>query len=150
MRGAPPVQMACGRDAAWSWFVGIVAAAAAASLWGWIAWHGLTPADAVVPGTLLAALCGGMLARRRAGQAPLARLTWDGRGWQLDGASGHLAVMIDTGGWMLLRWRGVQGIRWLPLTPRRCGVPAHLARTAIHAHAGRPLPQGPAAPEPHG
>lgn len=150
MRGAPPVQMACGRDAAWSSFVALVAASAMASLGGWLAWSGPLPVPVAWAVTLAAALCVGMLVWWHADRAPAARLAWDGQAWQLEGASGELAVMIDTGGWMLLRWRGGNGVRWLPLAPRRCGAPAHLARAAVHAHAGVKALRGAAAAQPHG
>jgi len=150
MRGAPPVQMACGRDAAWAWAVGVLAAMAAATSCGWAAWQAGAAAAVVWSVALAAAAAGGVLAVSLAGRLPVSRLSWDGHAWQLDGAAGRLAVMIDTGSWMLLHWRGSQGTRWLPLSPRRCGAPAHLVRAAVYAHAGEPAPRGAAVPEAHG
>ena len=149
MRGAPPVLMACGRDAAWSCLVGVLVAATAATLSVWILWHaGVAAGIAWLPG-LFAAGTAGVLAYRHANRLPLAQLAWDGQAWQLDGASGRLAVMIDTGDWLLLRWRAVQGSRWLPLSPRRCGAPAYRVRAAVHAHAGT-APRRTAALDAHG
>ena len=150
MRGAPPVLMACGRDAAWSWLVGALVAVTAATFVVWILWHAGVDAATAWLAAVFAAGAAGLLAGRQASRLPLARLAWDGHAWQLDGATGRLAVMIDTGDWLLLRWRDARGTRWLPLSPRRCGAPAHLARAVVHAHAGATMPRGTAAPEAHG
>jgi hypothetical protein len=150
MRGAPPVLMACGRDAAWSWLVGVLVAATTTTLFGWILWHAGVAAAMAWPAAVFVASGAGVLAGRQASRLPLARLAWDGHAWQLDGASGRLAVMIDAGDWLLLRWRDARGTRWLPLSPRRCGAPAHLARAAVHAHAGDMATRGTAASDAHG
>lgn len=150
MRGAPPVLMACGRDAAWSWLVGVLVAATVATFVVWILWHAGVAAAATWPAVVFAAGGAGVVAGWQARRQPLARLAWDGHAWQLDGASGRLAVMIDTGDWLLLRWRDARGTRWLPLSTRRCGAPAHLVRAAVHAHAGETAPRGTAAPDAHG
>lgn len=137
MRGAPPVQMACGRDARVPAVVGLLAATAAACLSGWLAWHAAWPTPFLVLGIVAAGLSGAAAGWRLAAAERERRLVWDGRAWALDGRPGEVAVMVDIGDWMLLRVESATMKCWLPLSTRRCGAPAHLARAALHAHAGR-------------
>lgn len=150
MHGAPPVQMACGRDARVPAVVGLLAASAAACLLGWWAWHAAWPATLVVPGLVVAGLLGAGAGWRLAAAERERRLVWDGRAWALDGRPGDVAVMIDIGDWMLLRVQSATRSCWLPLSTRRCGAPAHLARAALHAHAGRASLGGAAGSGRHG
>ncbi len=128
--------------------------------WGWILLSGL-PA-------LLAGWWGWRLAT-----VPAWRLTWDGREWRLrPGMSWpgrtatpsalppsaehvcHPQVMIDLGGWMLLRLdsaspalRDRASPRWVALSQNLAGASWHGLRVALHgAPAGHPSPE--AAPPP--
>jgi hypothetical protein len=141
MRGAPPVQMACGRDARAAAAVGLLSATAAATIVGWSGWQLGGSLAFVLATVVVAALLGGLAGGWRAGRVGERRLVWDGRSWTLDGIPGGVAVMIDTGDWMLLRFRAARTNNWLSLGLRTCGAPAHLARAALHAHAGR-VPAG--------
>jgi hypothetical protein len=154
MRAAPPVQMACDDDGLWQAFGRSLAALAMATAVAWIAAHaGQSPlvtglAAAVgAASALLATANPGRLARPR-------QLRWDGRSWALDGAGGQVAVMLDLGGWLLLRFDAdsASAPHWLPLDPAACGAPAQLARAAVHAHAGarRPGLAGAGSLEPNG
>ena len=139
MRAAPPVQMACGRDGRWRYAVGVLVAATAVGLGHWASgWLGRSP-EVLVVATLLAAMAGVGVAWGLGGMADPGWLVWDGRAWALQGQPGQVAVMIDLGSWMLLRFRtqGSTGWRWLPLSVRTCGAPAHLCRAALLAHADR-------------
>lgn len=138
MRAAPPVLMACGPDFRWQAAMAVLAAAAGATLLGWLcAW---TDAGSMViaAATAAGAALAGVAAWRHLGRLPAGRLFWDGRTWLLDGAPGWIEPKLDLGDLALLHWRGEAGGRWLPLSFTRCGAPVHLARAALRAHAGPP------------
>src|SRR5258706_13781286 len=107
--------------------VGIVALVTLA-LWALVAWRLATPD--VAPGLLAAALAATLAVVALGGwlwPAAARRLRWDGRRWQLGRAgrpidedrAGEAEVMLDTGIWMLLRFRAD--------TPSRPGHAAWLA-----------------------
>lgn len=150
MRGAPPVQMACGRDARAAGGAAALSATAAASLAGWLAWHGTWPVPLAAFVVIVCGLLAAVVGWRRVMAEGERRLAWDGRAWALDGMPGEVAVMIDTGGWLLLRFQSAAACRWLSLRPARCGAPAHLARAALQAHAGRAAAGGLGGFERHG
>ena len=145
MRGAPPVQMACGRDARWAAAVALLLATSSATLVGWLAWHA-APADRLLPLLAAAATFGvaALTAWGRVARQALRPLAWDGRTWMLSGAPCGVEVMIDLGGWMLLRvtYPAAGRVHWLPLGLRSDDAQTHLRRAALHAHGGPP----PAAP----
>jgi hypothetical protein len=67
---------------------------------------------------------------------------WDGQLWQVDDArrswlreTGELAVMVDLGGWMLLRFRPGSGAKaaWFGVGRRDCGAAWHGLRCALFA-----------------
>ena len=86
----------------------------------------------------LGALVLGLLAARAAGRGSAAaacRLAWDGTAWVLqregrDPLAGQASVMIDLGGWMLVRF--APGPHWLPLA-RRDVVDGHALTAALYA-----------------
>lgn len=139
MRAAPPVQMACGRGGRWRHAVGVLAATAALALGLWVTgWLGRSP-GVVGLVVVLAVVAGVAVSWQLGGLDDPGWLIWDGRAWTLQGQPGQVAVMIDLGSWLLLRFRvqGDAGWRWLPLHVRDCGAPAHLCRAALLAHAAR-------------
>jgi hypothetical protein len=90
------------------------------------------------------------------------RLRWDGALWHLAGTAsgadgerpGTLAIALDGGPWMLLRFRAAQPdarpwVRWLALSRRDVGGQWHALRCAVYSPrpdpAGRPA-QAPASP----
>lgn len=104
-----------------------------------------TTAWVVAVTTLAGGLGGRALARGDTG-----RLAWDGSVWRYRPApdhpehAGHLSVMIDLGGWMLLRFEpDTQGRAawsravWLPVSDRRIATPAAL-RAAVYSRALNP------------
>ena len=137
MRGAPPVQMACGREARAAVAVGLLSATAAAAFFGWLGWHAQWPSGLIVATMAAAALLAGAAGGWRVKRAGERRLAWDGRTWALDGIAGEVGVMVDVGSWLLVRHRSVDAVVWLPLRLRSCGASVHLARAALQAHAGR-------------
>lgn len=137
MRAAPPVQLACSLESRWALGVGLLAGVSAATFAAWLCAHAALASEV----TLAAAVAAGGLAAaaawRHAARTPQRRLAWDGRAWSLDGAPGDVELVLDAGDWLLLRWQDGGRARWLPLTPRRCGAPLHLACAALLAHAVR-------------
>jgi hypothetical protein len=140
MRGAPPVQLDCARDARWRCFESALAAAAFGTLIAWAVAHGggtgMT-ASGPVALALLAAAGAGAAWWRVADAWPRAGLHWDGAGWTLDGAEGRLALKLDAGRWVVLRFEveGKGRARWLVLDLTRSAAPVYLTRAALRAHA---------------
>jgi hypothetical protein len=144
MRAAPPVQMACGRDARWSAAVAALTALSAATGVAWAGWQAAwPPALQWTLAPAVAAALGGWTWRRLERQ-PERRLVWNGSAWTLDEAPADVELMIDLGDWLLLRvTTAADGrARWLPLDLRGRGGAApsssarHLCRAALLAHAG--------------
>ena len=142
MRVAPPVQaLSCSagpwrsiQQALYALAAAVAAYWAGAQLWGAGPWVALA---AVALGLAAAAWAGRALA------APAQQLVWDGAVWQLRPAgseplSGQALLMLDLGGWMLVRfapagagpWRDG---RWLPLSHRDAGAAWQALRVALHA-----------------
>jgi hypothetical protein len=145
-----------------AWRFGTAAMTVAAAL-GFVLW-GVTAFDRGAPGLAWLALPAGLaivaavsLRWTRGG-----RLRWDGAVWHLvDAASssageqpGTMAVALDGGHWMLLRFRVTQAdarprVRWLALSRRELGGAWHALRCAVYSPrpdpAGRSA-QAPAAP----
>ena len=154
MRGAPPVQMACGRDARWhAAECGVAALAAACLGYGLSRQLNLTP-GLPLPAAAALALAAPVAWWRWVDRRPRSMLVWDGTAWSLDGKPGDVELMADLGRWMLLRFSDHEGARpwWLPMDLRRFGAAAHLCRAVIHAHAGAlsPAHAGEMPRSPHG
>lgn len=93
----------------------------------------------------------------RARRRPAMRLSWDGDRWSLarvgqaEPQTGEIAVALDLGAWLLLRFQagphsaGRPRQVWLPL--QRAGLEAdwHALRCALYSP--RPKPSAPAAPD---
>ena len=159
MRAAPPLEFTVSRFGAWRAALGLLAVLGAAAMALW--WHGADRPRP--PSTALAAVAGGLLAA-----LPLAHsrrlsactLRWDGQRWHLAAlraaasahggpAAGQLAVAIDLGGWLLLRFvaetAAVAGPRapratWLPL--QRSGLERewHAIRGTLYSPRPAPAP----------
>jgi hypothetical protein len=80
-------------------------------------------------------------------RSPAGALEWDGEGWRWPAGCGAtaapLAVGLDLQRWMLVRWSGGGGARWLWLERSRCVQRWDDVRRAVYSRA-RPetLPQG--------
>ena len=92
----------------------------------------------------IVAACGLSLGRQRQYS-----LGWDGAVWRLntghdeDSPEGRIDVVIDLGGWMLLRWQGraLAAPRWLPVGAGDGGPRWRALRAAAH---GQPSEASPA------
>ena len=146
MRGAPPVQLACGPDAPWRWFGQALVAVALGTVAGWAAL--LREADAAALWLAVAA-AGGLgwtfvaaLSARFAASEAHPVLAWDGQRWTFQGRPGEVSVMLDFNRWVLLRVRSSTGHRWVAITlvPEHAGGSSAVAgfRAALQAHAGQP------------
>jgi hypothetical protein len=139
MRAAAAVQVTLAPDRGWRLFARLLGAATSAGLAGALL-LGLAPAWAAAGAALAALLgaCGGaaLLAPPHAGT-----LRWDGAAWSWQPSgqgtplAGQVALMIDLGPWVLLRWRSPgQRARWLPLAQAGAGPMWQPLRVALAAH----------------
>ncbi len=114
---------------------------------------GLGGAVLALVATSLMALLPGFL------RTAVRQLRWDGQAWHLsapDGqarptAVGQLAVALDFGNWMLLRFQPdplstPAARQWLPLSRVAVGPSWHALRCAAHAPRPMPAPAPPAGP----
>ncbi len=132
MRVAPPVQaLSCGAGH-WRLFQQTLAALAVAVA---VVWAGLqlgAEGAVLVGAALVLGLAAAWWAGRRLVQ-PARQLHWDGAAWQLrpEGLAGQVALMIDLGDWMLVRFS--PGAHWLPLSRRDAATDWQALRVALHA-----------------
>jgi hypothetical protein len=80
-------------------------------------------------GALMAILVASLL------RTPAVDLRWDGQAWHLDAVPGDLAVVIDLGPWMLLRFTPAVPARvtWLPVQRRGLEAQWHALRCAVYS-----------------
>ena len=139
MRGAPPVQLACGPDAPWRWFEQALAALALGTVTGWVALEFDAPVIALWLAAAAAGAFGWALAAASPARHPAAEafpvLAWDGQRWTFRGHPGEVSVMLDFDGWVLLRVRTSTDRRWVPIT--LVGRSPAGFRAALQAHAGQ-------------
>lgn len=143
MRVAPPVQVSSCSAGPW-WSIQIALYALSATVASWWAGAQLVGANAwVASGSLLLGLVAAVAARR-ALAAPAWQLAWDGGSWQLgvpgrEPGAGQVAVMLDLGAWVLVRFSvppGVQPRRaavWLPLSRQSADAAWPVLRVALYA-----------------
>jgi hypothetical protein len=139
MRVAPPVQASSCGAGPWRLFQQALVALSTAVATGW-AGAQLGVEGAALTGVVLAI---GLAVAWWAGRrwvTPSRRLAWDGAAWQLqpEGLTGQVALMIDLGDWMLLRFS--PGARWLPLSRRDAATDWQALRVALHAAPRPPRP----------
>ena len=138
MRAAPAVGLHCSGGFAWRLVQALVPALAAAAVVAWLLGLGERPvvmALGVVP--LVGAIAWG-LAR------PLSQaLNWDGQCWRLAGREGSIEVMIDLGGWLLLRFdAAAPGARshLVAVSGSDAGPALHGLRAAVYCRPPEPTP----------
>lgn len=138
MRAAPPVGVTCPAAGAWRLAQALLAGVVAAVLLAWAGLH-LGVAGAGVLACLLATGPAVWVWRRQRPAA--AELRWDGQRWTVDGTDAEVDVMLDLGGWLLLRARPAAGAgRWLPLSRRDAGPAWHALRAALFSRSAPPAP----------
>ncbi len=135
MRQAPPAGVSCSGGGLWRGAQVLLVALAAATFAAWVAsvFTALAPLPPAAAAGLLAAALAWQLTPPRA-----AVLHWDGTRWTADGQPGDLRVMLDLGGWLLLRFAPATGRkRWLPLPQATQGM-----RAALYARGAAQDAQG--------
>ncbi len=161
MRAAPALQVSVDGRAASRWLVVALAALSAAAVVWWLGSRLDSPVGSTTIALCVAAAFAAGLAWRVAGQ-PAQTLRFDGQGWQLSspaargmqGPSGDLAVVIDLGTWMLLRFdapaRDGHGSRrrWLPVGRRGLEAQWHALRCAVYSPRPGAPPGARDAPDP--
>jgi len=150
MRGVPPVALVCDGGIAWRVVCSGLPALAAAALVAWIAGHARLGAPGQAVAALAAALAAGCVAWRAAAPLPQA-LAWDGQTWRLGAAGepGRVDVMIDLGGWLLLRHvSSTPGTppAWLAVSAAAAGTALHGLRVALQVRVAA-APAGIESPE---
>jgi hypothetical protein len=155
MHAAPPVRMSLAPDRAWQYFIALCAGAAGANVAAWAALHAQLPAPMVIvamtAATATSAILASVWAQRSAATGVLA---WDGGSWQWSSGAaapvaGDLRVMIDLGGWMLLRFAPLapeEAVAWCVASRRHAGALWSAWRAALHAR--RPGDDPAASPDP--
>ena len=149
MRAAPPVDAALAECRAERMLITLLHAGAGALLAVWLALHAQWPASAAMllaamASAALLASAGWWLARRALPLSP-GRLRWDGQCWSSvtpDGAQPlqRLVVMLDLGGWVLLRLHPAGGrALWRVASAASAQAGWHGLRVALAAHAGAAL-----------
>jgi hypothetical protein len=153
MHAPPPFQITVRRFGAWRLVCGwLVAVAAAVTVW-WAR----AAIDAHVPwlaaSTLLLVGASGALLSLALRLRPMS-LRWDGQMWHLGPAatagqepkSGRVAVALDLGSWMLLRFwaAGSRRGQWLPVQRRGHELGWHALRATVYC--ARPVSLPAAAP----
>ena len=150
MHGAPPVALVCEGGAVWRGVRTGLPALAAAAFAAWIVGQAGLGSTGQALAALAAALPVAALAWRWVAPRPCA-LAWDGEQWRLGtaGEAGSVDVMIDLGGWLLLRHtsHGVGAAPvWLAVSGSAAGAALHGLRLALQArtpaaHAGIDSPE---------
>jgi hypothetical protein len=141
MRVAPPVQALSCSAGPWRSFQLALYASSAAVTVGWAAAMRWQPGAGPLAAGLLAGLVAWLVARRAlpVRSVPLA---WDGSTWQLrppgaEARPGQVALMLDLGPWMLVRFSpagaGQRSAVWLPLSHRDAAAVWPALRMALHA-----------------
>jgi len=145
MRASAAFQITIERFGIWRAGVGTLLAVVAAALAAWLLSRDeFTPmpvrAGIAVAGGVLLAVAATLL------RCPGMSLRWDSRCWHLGPAAsrgdepwtGQLAVALDLGGWMLLKFRhdpaaGRCGTVWLPVQRRGLEGQWHALRCAVYS-----------------
>jgi hypothetical protein len=147
MRAAPALQVTVRGRGAWRWVVAALAAASAAAP----AWWLLSRADGGSGFKALAVVAASVLASwvaLRALRRPPQHLRFDGRDWWLGASesavegqarSGEVAVVMDIGAWMLLRFDAPADDarkrcrRWLVVQRHELAQQWHALRCAVYS-----------------
>lgn len=152
MRAAPALSLEFGTSTQARVTLGLLALAATlvAGVWAWQ----LATIGAGAIAVAVGLLAGALLAQ--VWRTPRRRLRWDGQIWWLaspasaDARRGQLAVALDLGVWLLLRFERDAGPRprraWLALQKRDLAADWHALRCALYSP--RPAADPPAAPSP--
>lgn len=149
MRAAPAVNVRS--DGGWLWQAlrwGLPAISVAAATTWLLLQAGAGTAWAACVALLMA--LGTAIIAARSWPARSVHLGWDGQQWQADGHPVQPQVMVDLGGWMLLRLRlrlqapgepglsglsPLEGVRWMALSPLQCGAAMGPLRAAVYCFA---------------
>ena len=132
MRVAPPVQALSCSGGHWRLFQQVLVALGIAVAAAWAGAQLGAEGSALAGAALALGLAAAWWAGRRL-VTPARGLAWDGACWQLqpDGQTGQVALMIDLGDWMLVRFS--PGAHWLPLSRRDGAADWQALRVALHA-----------------
>jgi len=136
VRRAPPVRFVIVEPAAWRALELLLGALTAAVLAAWVALHAGASDRSAFGLTCLAGSAWGLAAWLRPPGADRL-LAWDGGAWSLDGQPGGVRLMMDFGGWLLIRFAAsaTNQAHWLVLSdsPGPQDGERHALRVALNA-----------------
>ncbi len=139
MRAAPAFQVSLRRFGGWRIAVNLLSALALTAVLAWL-WSQQRPVG--IGAWALAFVCAvvALLPVLQAAKQRPVDLRWDGQAWHLgvatgDPVAGDLGVMLDLGGWMLLRFKSIpsSASTWLPVQRRGLEPQWHALRCAVYA-----------------
>ena len=141
MHAPPPVRMSLEPDRGWHAAIALSAAVAGANLAAWGALHAQASLAVTTTVALLVTAMAVWLAWRRLRVSGAGVLAWDGTVWQWSAEAvpprpAELRVMIDLGGWLLLRLAlavPAQPVVWLVASRRGAGALWPVWRAALYA-----------------
>jgi hypothetical protein len=134
VHAAPPVRVSLGRSWGWPLFIGAAVGAATGNMLAWALLH--REIGAALPLALLGAVGAGVLTAWRVGRSQSSGdLYWDGTQWHWCGRPGKAQVVIDLGGWLLLRFEPTPAgsPQWIGLSRRRSSGPWAALRAALYS-----------------
>lgn len=142
MRASPACQVVLKRFGVWRAAVTGLALLSVACIVSWLATRG-SPITPGLVGSVIAATVGTIFLLRSLLRMPQRQLRWDGQVWHLATVPGELAVVVDLGAWMLLRFAPADSTRatravWLPVQRRGLEAQWHALRCAVYSP--RPAP----------
>jgi hypothetical protein len=146
MRAAPALQVTVSGRGVWRWLVAALAVASAAAAAWWCAVRLGNPAGSMALGVGVASVLAAIIALRALSRPPQ-DLRFDGQCWWLGASpavdahtrSTDVAVVIDLGAWMLLRFDAPADEtcercrRWLAVERRELGPQWHALRCAVYS-----------------
>jgi hypothetical protein len=140
------VRVSLGGSPGWVAFVAACTGAATANIAGWLLLE-VDFAWALPAAVALAMIVAALSAWRTLGAGRSGDLSWDGAQWQWCESSGQAHLLLDLGGWMLLRFNPVHGNRCWIAASQRSAVGAWPALRAALYSSRRPADPPDAPPD---
>jgi hypothetical protein len=132
MRTAPPVRVNVAPGGPWRLAIAGLVALCIGACTAWVLAHARVPHG---HWAAVAAFAIGCAVSWRLQPSHEVLLAWDGSQWSLGSRHGRLRVMVDVGGWMLLRLDPAPaGARaWVAVGSARAGASWHALRAAVYS-----------------
>ena len=134
MRASPACQVVLKRFGAWRGAVSALTAVSILCVIGWLASRD-QPASVIIIVLALSTCLAIIVLLVSLLRMPRRLLRWDGQLWHLAESPGELAVVVDLGPWMLLRFvaNNSKRVVWLPAQRRGLETEWHALRCAVYS-----------------